>query len=129
MVANWQVPVLHPATQAVRAADNYYRLATSQPPVIGEPQEVPWVAIPVNRRMQIETEAVQEVPKVDVRSRTARTQLAPEDDGATALRDRRLAEYEARLQHSQVRHPVRSENGPREGSPGATTGTGPMRGA
>ena len=73
-------------------------------------------------------EALQEVPKVDVRPRTAHVPLAPEDDGATALRDRRLAEYEARLQRSQARHAVRPENGLRE-FPGATTGMGLMRGA
>ncbi len=55
--------------------------------------------------------------------------LAPEDDGATTLRDRRLAKYEARLQRSQARHMVPPENGPLEGSPGTTTGTGFMRGA
>ncbi len=129
MAADWQVPVLQTATQTVPVTDNHYRLATSRPSVMGEPQEVPRVAIPVTQWMEIETEALQEVPKVDVRPRTARTQLAPEDDAATALRDRRPAEYEDRLQRSQARHVVRPENGPREGSPRATTGMGLMRGA
>ncbi len=129
MAADWQVRVLQTATQTVPVTDNQYRLATSRPSVMGEPQEVPQVAIPVTQWTEIETEALQEVPKVDVRPRTARTQLASEDDGAMALRDMRLAEYEARLQRSQARHVVRPENGPREGSPRATTGTGLMRGA
>ncbi len=47
MAADWQVPVLPPATQAVPAMDDHYGLATSRPPVTGGPQEVPRVAIPV----------------------------------------------------------------------------------
>ncbi len=88
MAADWQVPVLQPATQTVPVMDNQYRLATSRPPVTGEPQEVPRVATPVTQRTEIGTDALREVPKVDVRPRTAHVPLAPEDDGATALRER-----------------------------------------
>ncbi len=37
MAADWQVSMLPPATQAVPAMDNHYGLATSRPPVTGEP--------------------------------------------------------------------------------------------
>ncbi len=127
MAADWQVPVLQTAAQTAPAADNQYRRATSRPPVTGEPQEVPQVAIPATQQTGLDTDAPQEVPKVDVHPRTARMQLAPKDDRATALQDRRLAEYKARLHRSQARPMVHPENGPREGSLGTTVGTGLMR--
>ncbi len=122
MAADWQVPVLQTAAQTAPAADNQYWRATSRPPVTGEPQEVPQVAIPATQQTGLDTEAPQEVPKVDVHPRTARMQLAPKDDRATALRDRRLAEYEARLHRSQARPMVHA-------SLGTTIGMGLMRGA
>ncbi len=89
MAADWQVTMLQTAAPAVPAANNQYRLATSRPPVIAEPHEVPRVAIPVTQQTELDIDAPHEVPEVDMCPRTARMQLAPEDDGATALQDRR----------------------------------------
>ena len=50
MAADWQVPVLQTVTQTVPATEDHYRLAISMPPITGEPQEVPRVAIPVTQR-------------------------------------------------------------------------------
>ena len=53
---------------------------------------------------------------------------APANDGATALRDRRLAEYEARLNHSQARPTATIGIGEERSDPMAATGGGILRG-
>ncbi len=59
--------------------------ATFRPPMMEEPQEVQRVAMAVTRQSEMNVEAEQAVPKVDVCPTTARMPLALEDDGATAL--------------------------------------------
>ncbi len=54
---------------------------------------------------------------------------APEDDGATTLRDQHTAKYEARLQNSQARASASYDAGCRDPDPVAATGAGLLRGA
>ncbi len=79
--------------------------------------------------MRGQPEAPQTVPSVDAHTRQPPTHTAPEDDGATALRDRRIAKYEARLQSSWVRASAAYDAGCRDPDPVATTGAGLLRGA
>ncbi len=69
------------------------------------------------------------MPNVDMRSRHPPTRTAPEDDGATALRDRHIAEYEARLQKSRARASAAYDAGCRDPELVAATGAGLLRGA
>ncbi len=55
--------------------------------------------------------------------------MAPEYHGATVLRDRRIADYEARLRNSQTQAPVVPDTGYEDPYPVSTTGTGLLRGA
>ncbi len=71
----------------------------------------------------------QVVPDTDMRLRDAWPQTAPVNDGATALRDRCLTEYEARLNHSEARPTATTENGDERSDPMAATGSGILRGA
>ncbi len=64
-----------------------------------------------------------------MRPRDAGPRTAPIEDGATALRDRRLAEYETRLNHSQARPTATTEIGDERSDPMAATGGGILRGA
>ena len=57
------------------------------------------------------------------------TRTAPTDDGATALRDRCIAEYEARLQNSRARASAEYDAGYRDPEPTTATGAGLLRGA
>ncbi len=65
------------------------------------------------------------VPSADVRSISSRVRTAPGNDGATALRDRRIAEYEARLRDSPLRYWI---PGMKDRVPVTTLGTGVLRG-
>ncbi len=73
------------------------------------------------------TGAPQVVPDTDMCPGDTRSRTAPVNDGATALRDRRLAEYEARLNHSQAR--PTATKGDERSDPVAATGGGILRGA
>ncbi len=75
------------------------------------------------------TGAPQVVPDTDMHLRDTRPRTAPVNDGATALRDRRLAEYEARLNHSQARPTATTEIGDETSDPVAAMGGGILRGA
>ena len=75
------------------------------------------------------TGAPQVVPDTDMRLRDTRPRTAPANDGATALRDRRLAEYEVRLNHSQARPAAATDIGYERSDPVAATGGGILRGA
>ena len=75
------------------------------------------------------TGAPQVVSDTNMRPRDTRPQTVPVNDGATALRDRRLAEYEARLNHSQARPTATTEIGDERSDPMAATGSGILRGA
>ncbi len=55
--------------------------------------------------------------------------MAPTDDGATALRDRRIAEYEARLQESWARASAAYDAGYVSPEPTAATGAGLLQGS
>ncbi len=68
-----------------------------------EPQEETGVPFEIGRRLRDPVEALQTMPNVDVCPRQLADRTALIDDGATALRDRRIAEYEARLQNSRPR--------------------------
>ncbi len=62
------------------------------------------------------------VSSVDTRPLHPPTRTAPEDDGATALRDWRIAEYESRLQNSKTRASAAYDAGCRDPDLVATTG-------
>ncbi len=83
----------------------------------------------IGRRLKDPVEAPQTVPNVNVRPRQLADRTAPIDDGATALRARRIAEYEARLQNSCAKAPAAYDVGYRDPEPTAATGTGLLRGA
>ncbi len=70
------------------------------------------------------TGAPQVLPDTDMRLRDTRPRTAPVNDGATALRDRLLAEYKARLNHSQARSTGTTEIGGERSDPVAATGGG-----
>ncbi len=97
--------------------------------MIGEPQEKPEVALDIGRQLRDPIEVLQTVPCVDAHPQYPPTCTAPEDDGATVLRDRRIAEYEARLQNSRARVSAAYDTGCRDPDPVATKGTGLLRGA
>ncbi len=69
------------------------------------------------------------MPNIDVRPRQLADRTAPADDGATALQDRRIAEYEARLQNIRARATAAYDAGYRDPEPTAATGAGLLRGA
>lgn len=76
---------------------------------MGEPQEVQTVAFEADRQLRTPKEALQVVPIGDVCPRPnflGAYSLVHTDDGATALRDQRIAEHEARLRNSQAQGPM-----------------------
>ncbi len=73
------------------------------------------------------TGAPQVVPDTDMRLGDTRPRTAPVNDGAMALRDRRLAEYETKLNHSQARTTANTEIGDERLDPVAATGCGILR--
>ncbi len=94
-----------------------------------EPQEEPEAAFDIGRQLWEPPETPQTVPNIDTCPRQPSTHTAPTDDGATALRDRRIAEYEARLQNSQARATAVHDAGCRGPEPTAAMGAGLLRGA
>ncbi len=101
---DYQTSVLHQQAHAnATLLDGVYCLAATRATVMSDPQEVPRGAISATRQPPNVTGAPQVVSNTDMHPRDARPRTAPVDDGATMLRDRRLAEYEARLNHSQAR--------------------------
>ena len=94
-----------------------------------EPQEESGVPFEIGRWLRDPVEAPQTVPNIDVRLRQLADRTAPTDNGATALRDRRIAEYEARLQNSRARAAAAYDAGCRDPEPMAATGAGLPRGA
>ncbi len=95
----------------------------------GEPLEMLGEPYDIGRQLRDPVEAPQTAPNVDARPRQTAERTALLDDGATALRDRRLAEYEARLQDSRARDPAAHDAGYRNPEPTAATGAGLLRGA
>ncbi len=87
-------------TVAVTTAEERYLRSPTGLSVDREPQEEPGATFDICRQLRDPVEAPQTVPNVDARPRQPPSRMAPTDDGATALRDRRIAEYEARLQES-----------------------------
>ncbi len=65
----------------------------------------------------------------DTHPRDARPQTAPIDDGATVLRHRCLAEYKARLKHSQARPTATTEIRNERSDPMVAMGNEILRGA
>ncbi len=61
--------------------------------------------------------------------RDTQPHTAPIDDGATALIEQRLAEYEAQLNHSQAEPTATTEIGDERSDPMAASGSGILRGA
>ena len=94
-----------------------------------EPREETGVSFDIGRQLRDPVEAPQTVPNVDARPQQLAERTAPIDDGATALRDWRIAEYEARLQNSRARASAAHDAGYREPEPTTATGTGLLRGA
>ncbi len=94
-----------------------------------EPQGEPEAVFDIERQLWEPPEASQTVPHVDTCPRQPSTGMAPIDDGATALRDRCIAEYEARLQNSRARASTAYDAGCRDPEPVAATGAGLLRGA
>ncbi len=94
-----------------------------------EPIGVQREPIMATRQFPDTTGASHVVPDTDMHLRDTHPQTAPAKDGATALRDRRLAEYEARLNHSQARPTATTEIGDERSDPVAATGGGILRGA
>ncbi len=93
-----------------------------------EPLEELGVPYDIGRQLRDLVEAPQTVPNVDARPRQTAERMAPIDDGATALWDRRLAEYEARLQNSRARASAAHDAGYRDPEPTAVMGAGLLRG-
>ncbi len=87
----------------------------------------PGVPFDIGRQLREPVEAPQTAPNVDTRLRQPFTHMAPNDDGATALQDRRIAEYEARLQNSWARASAAYDAGCRDPEPVAATGAGLLR--
>ena len=85
------------------------------------------VAFVADRHLREPQEAPQTVPHIDVCPRHPLVHTAPEDDGATALRNRRIAKYGARLRKNQAQAPVALEVGYEDPQPATTTGTGLLR--
>ncbi len=71
----------------------------------------------------------QVVSRTDVRPRQHAMRMVPKDDGATALRDRCIAEYEARLRNSQAQAPVAPDAGYDDPDLVTPMGAGLLRGA
>ena len=127
---DYQVPVLHQqAPRNPSLLDGVRELIAPRPTAAHEPIEVRREPIMATRQLPDTTGAPQVVPDTDMHLRDTRPRTAPVNDGATALRDRRLAEYEARLNHSQARPTATTEIGDERSDPMAATGSGILRGA
>ncbi len=109
--------------------DGVRELLAPRPTVTREPLKGLREPIMVTRQLPDMTGAPQVVPDTDMHLRDTRPRTAPVNDGATALRDRRLAKYEARLNHSQARPTATTEIGDERSDPVAATGSGILRGA
>ncbi len=87
------------------------------------------MSVDIGRQLLDPVEASQTVPSVDACPQQLSTRTAPTDDGATVLRDRRIAEYEARLQNSRARASAAYDAGYRDPELTAAMGAGLLRGA
>ncbi len=116
-------------TVAVTTAEGRYTRSPNGPSPVGEPHEEPEAVFDIGRQLRDPTEASQTVPSADTCPRHLPSHTAPEDDRATTLRDRRIAEYEARLQNSRARGSAAYDAGCRDPEPVAATGVGLLRGA
>ncbi len=94
-----------------------------------EPLEELGVPYDIGRQLRDPVEVPQTVPNADARPRQTAERTASINDGATALRDRRIADYEARLQNSRARTSAAHDAGYRDPEPAAATGAGLLRGA
>ncbi len=94
-----------------------------------EPLEELGAPYDIGRQLRDLVEVPQTAPNVDARPRQTAERTAPIDDGATALQDWRLAEYEARLQNSRAGDSAAYDAGYRNPEPAAATGAGLLRGA
>ncbi len=109
-------------TVTVSVAEEQYTHSPNSLPTGREPQEESGVSFDIGRQSRDPVEAPQTVPNVDAHPRQPAERMAPIDDGATALQDRRIAEYEARLQNSRARASAAHDAGYREPEPTAATG-------
>ncbi len=126
----YQASVLHPeAPGNPSLLDGVRELLAPRPTTTREPVEVQREPILATGQFPDTTRAHQVVPDIDMRPRDTRPRTAPVNDGATALRDKRLADYEARLNHSQARPTATTEIGDERSDPVAATGGGILRGA
>ncbi len=116
-------------TVTVSVAEEQYTRSPNGLSTGREPQEEFGVSFDIGRQLRDPVEAPQTVPNVDARPWQLAERTAPIDDGTTALRDRRLAEYEARLQNSCARASAAHDAGYRDPEPTAATGAGLLRGA
>ena len=87
-------------TVAVSTAEERYTHAPNGLSTGREPPEETGVSFDIGGQLGDPVEAPQTVPNVDARPRQLAERMAPIGDGATALQDRCIAEYEARLQNS-----------------------------
>ncbi len=118
MARDCQAPVLHQqAPGNPSLLDGVRELIAPRPTVNREPLEVSREPIMATRQLSDMTGAPQVVPDTNMRLRDNRPRMAPVNDGATALRDRRLTEYEARLNHSQARPTATTEIGDKMSDP------------
>ncbi len=129
-VHDCQAPVLHQqAPGNPSLLDGVRELLAPRPATTRELIEVQREPIMATGQFPDTTGAPQVVPDTDMCLRDTRPRMAPVNDGATALRDRRLLEYEARLNHSQARPTATTEIGDERSDPVAATGGGILRGA
>ena len=87
----------------VTTAEERYARSPNGSPMAGEPQEEQGATFDIDRQLWDPVETPQVVPSVHARPWQPSVSKAPEDDGATAVQDWRIAEYEARLQNSWAR--------------------------
>ncbi len=127
---DYQTPVLQQQTPGDPSLlDGVRELMAPRPTATREPIEVQREPIMAARQLPDTIGAPQVVPDTDMHLGDVRSRTAPVNDGATALRDRRLAEYEARLNNSQARPTATTEIGDERSDPMAATGSGILRGA
>ncbi len=129
IVARQQLDMSRSQTMAVATAEEQNSRVPNGLSIGREPQEESGVSFDIGRQLRDLVEAPQLVPNVDTRLRQPSARTAPTDDGATALRDQHIAEYEARLQNSWARASAAYDAGCRDPEPTAATGTGLLRGA
>ncbi len=129
VVARQRLDMSESQSVAVTTAEKQHPQVPNGLSVEREPQEETGVPFEIGRWLQDLVEAPQTVPNIDVRPRQIADRKAPTDDGTTALRDRRIAEYEARLQNSRARSSAAYDAGYVGPEPTTATGTGLLRGA